>query len=140
MKQTNQPGAAVKQALTGAVVKGFARADGPNACQKSGTLPGQSVNGTKKTEQAAILWEGGRALPQLAVNERAKVVAIRDRDRRIETRLRDIGFSEGSEVVCVGRSPLGDPTAFAVRGAVIALRAEDAACVLVEERKERGRV
>ena len=58
----------------------------------------------------------------------------RDRNRQIESRLRDIGFSEGCEVMCVGKIPLGDPAAFAVRGAVIALRCEDAACVEVTER------
>lgn len=75
-----------------------------------------------------------KKLFELKINERGTICGIRDRNRQIESRLRDIGFSEGCEVMCVGKSPLGDPAAFAVRGAVIALRCEDAACVEVTER------
>ena len=42
-------------------------------------------------------------------------------------RLQDIGLIRGTSVVCVGRSPLGDPAAFLIRGAVIALRDRDTA-------------
>lgn len=44
----------------------------------------------------------------------------------IRRRLRDIGLIQGTSVECVGRSPLGDPAAYAVRGAVMALRRSDA--------------
>ena len=40
-------------------------------------------------------------------------------------RLQDIGLIRGTSVECVGRSPLGDPAAFRIRGAVIALRDSD---------------
>lgn len=73
-----------------------------------------------------------KKLFELGVNECAEICAINDIDRNIGSRLRDIGFSEGCEVRCVGRSPLGDPSAFSVRGAVIALRREDSACIDVE--------
>ena len=46
-------------------------------------------------------------------------------------RLQDIGLILGTEVECLGASPLGDPAAYLVRGAVIALRAQDAASVLI---------
>lgn len=46
-------------------------------------------------------------------------------------RLQDIGFIEGTQVECVQKSPAGDPVAYRVRGALIALRAEDSANVLV---------
>ena len=46
-------------------------------------------------------------------------------------RLQDMGLVEGTEVECVLKSPSGDPTAYGVRGALIALRAEDARQVLV---------
>ena len=74
-----------------------------------------------------------KKLNELKINESGTICGIKDRNRRIEGRLRDIGFLEGCEVTCVSRSPLGDPAAFSVRGAVIALRCEDAACVEVEE-------
>ncbi|WP_089983496.1 FeoA family protein [Clostridium sp. C105KSO13] len=43
----------------------------------------------------------------------------------IRRRLLDIGLVKGTEVECVGRSPAGDPSAFLIRGAVIAIRSED---------------
>lgn len=46
-------------------------------------------------------------------------------------RLQDIGLIEGTQVECLQKSPLGDPVAFLIRGAVIALRQEDSQNVLV---------
>lgn len=40
-------------------------------------------------------------------------------------RLLDIGLIENTRLECLGISPMGDPKAFCIRGAVIALRAED---------------
>ncbi|MBE6733250.1 MAG: ferrous iron transport protein A [Ruminococcaceae bacterium] len=41
----------------------------------------------------------------------------------------DLGLIEGTDITCVGKSPLGDPSAFLIRGAVIAIRSEDASTV-----------
>ena len=46
-------------------------------------------------------------------------------------RLQDIGLIENTLVECLGISPLGDPAAFCIRGAVIALRREDSRDVSV---------
>lgn len=46
-------------------------------------------------------------------------------------RLQDIGLIQGTTVECLGASPLGDPAAYLVRGAVIALRGQDAASVQI---------
>lgn len=46
-------------------------------------------------------------------------------------RLLDLGFITGTEVQCLYRSPMGDPTAYFVRGTVIALRQEDAEQIIV---------
>lgn len=46
-------------------------------------------------------------------------------------RLLDIGMIPGTAVECVGESPAGDPKAFLVRGAVIAIRSEDCAGISV---------
>lgn len=48
-------------------------------------------------------------------------------------RLLDIGLVEGTRVECVGVSPLGDPSAYLIRGAVIAIRAADCRDVLIGE-------
>ncbi len=49
----------------------------------------------------------------------------------MERRLGDMGLIKGTNVSCVQRSPLGDPTAYMIRGAVIALRSDDAAKITV---------
>lgn len=40
-------------------------------------------------------------------------------------RLMDMGLIEGTNVVCMNTASGGDPSAFLIRGAVIALRRED---------------
>ena len=50
----------------------------------------------------------------------------------IRRRLQDMGLIPGTPVTCLHVSPLGDPKAYALRGAVVALRAGDAAGVRVE--------
>ena len=46
-------------------------------------------------------------------------------------RLMDIGLIPDTRVECLGRSPGGDPSAFLVRGAVIAIRSEDCAGIRI---------
>lgn len=47
-------------------------------------------------------------------------------------RLMDMGLIEGTKVICLHRSPSGDPTAYLIRGAVIALRNADSCCITVK--------
>lgn len=53
-------------------------------------------------------------------------------------RLLDLGLVPGAEVRCMGRSPAGDPTAYLICGAVIAIRCTDAAEVVLGEVWEDG--
>lgn len=69
-------------------------------------------------------------LGDIGVGDSVFVCGFSDGNRNIEGRLRDIGFAEGSLVECVGESPLGGMAAYCVRGAVIALRYEDASVVI----------
>ncbi len=46
-------------------------------------------------------------------------------------RLLDIGLVESARVTCLGKSPAGDPSAYLIAGAVIAIRARDARDVVV---------
>lgn len=50
----------------------------------------------------------------------------------IRRRMLDLGLIPGTRITCIAVSPLGDPKAYQIRGAVIALRASDASCVQVE--------
>lgn len=49
----------------------------------------------------------------------------------LRRRLLDIGLTPQTLVQCVGQSPGGDPRAYLIRGAVIALRREDACHILI---------
>ena len=64
------------------------------------------------------------SLNELKPGQRAKVKALLSTGS-IRRRLQDIGLIEGTEVECVQKSPGGDPVAYLIRGAVIALRSED---------------
>ena len=46
-------------------------------------------------------------------------------------RLIDIGLIKDTKVECIGKSVAGDPRAYLIRGAVIALRNEDSKNILV---------
>lgn len=46
-------------------------------------------------------------------------------------RFLDMGLIEGTRVMCVGKSPAGDPAAYRIRGAVIAIRSDDGRRILV---------
>ena len=63
-------------------------------------------------------------LDQLSPGERAIVKKVNvEGDKR--RRFLDLGIIEHTMVECVGKSPGGDPTAYLIRGAVIAIRASD---------------
>lgn len=64
-------------------------------------------------------------LSELSVGTRGRVAGLLT-EGSMRRRFLDIGLTPGTEVVCVGISPLGDPMAFLVRGAEIAIRRADA--------------
>lgn len=71
-------------------------------------------------------------LCDMSTNTYATVVSLETKGE-LRRRLMDIGLVEGTTVECVRKSPAGDPKAYLIRGAVIALRNEDAATVIMEE-------
>lgn len=74
--------------------------------------------------------ENTRTLDQLAAGQRATVAAITaPEDQR--RRLLELGFVPGAPVAALQAAPWGDPVAYGVRGAVIALRREDARRILI---------
>ena len=72
----------------------------------------------------------GKNLTDLHVGERAQVVSLQN-ESNIKRRLQDLGLVEGTRVNCIQKCPHGDMVAYGIRGAIIALRAEDAVSVLV---------
>ena len=73
--------------------------------------------------------------------QRARVVRMEVREE-LRRRLRDMGLIEGTLVECLHKAPLGDPAAYQIRGAVIALRKSDSAGILTipAENTEKGRI
>lgn len=67
----------------------------------------------------------GRTLDKIEIGEEVTVAEL-SATGKLRRRLQDVGFCDGTKVSCVFRSPLGDPTAYLVRGVVIALRSETA--------------
>lgn len=74
---------------------------------------------------------GTKTLSDLRPGQRA-VVRHLGAAGDIRRRLQDIGLIQGTVVKCVGESPLGDPVAYRIRGATMALRGVDASQVEVE--------
>ena len=70
------------------------------------------------------------ALEHLSEGQSAYVtlVAVEPAMRR---RLADLGLIRGTRVTCLYRSPAGDPVAYLIRGAVIALRGQDTSRIQV---------
>jgi len=71
------------------------------------------------------------SLIKIPIGERAVVKKLMSIGS-IRRRLQDIGLIEGTEVECLYKSPPGDPIAYLIRGAVIALRIEEAEKIMVE--------
>ena len=72
------------------------------------------------------------SLDTLRVGQSARVSHI-EAEPAMRRRLLELGLVPGTRVTCTAVSPAGDPAAYAVRGAVIALRRRDAAGVELEE-------
>lgn len=65
-------------------------------------------------------------LSDLPEGTRARVRALH-LSGGMRRRLQDLGLVAGTRVACIQRAAAGDPTAYRIRGAVIALRNADAA-------------
>lgn len=70
------------------------------------------------------------ALNTLKVGEMARVDSL-DFHYENRRRMQDIGLIDGTKVECLRKAACGDPVAYLIRGAVIALRNEDAAKIFV---------
>lgn len=70
-------------------------------------------------------------LCDLSPGEQGNVASLCTRGP-MRRRLLELGLVEGTRVECLCRSPGGDPSAYRIRGAVIALRRKDAAGVILK--------
>ena len=65
-----------------------------------------------------------QTLEQLEIGQMAHLRSLTAKGS-IRRRLLDIGLTPDTLIECVGKSPLGDPKAYLIRGAVIVIRSED---------------
>lgn len=73
-----------------------------------------------------------RCLNDIKVGEKAVVERLQIHGS-MRRRLLDIGLIDGTVVECIGRSPMGDPSAYLIRGAVIAIRSCDSCGIIIKE-------
>ena len=69
-------------------------------------------------------------LHRLPLGEEAVVLKMEE-ENRLSLRLREIGVTEGTRICRKRQAPLGDPSIYMVRGSALAIRAQDAAHILV---------
>lgn len=74
------------------------------------------------------------SLDQLRDGERGRLCAI-PATHPLRERLTDLGWTPGTHICCLRRSPLGDPVAYAVRGGVFALRRADGRDISVKQQE-----
>ena len=55
---------------------------------------------------------------------------------QMRRRLQDLGVINGTYIECLQKGPNNDPVAYKIRGAVIALRSEDANRIIVTHQSE----
>lgn len=72
------------------------------------------------------------SLNMLDIGEKATVKELKN-SGTIRRRLLDIGLTENAPIECVGKSPSGDPCAYLIRGAVIAIRCEDCKNIYIKD-------
>jgi ferrous iron transport protein A len=70
-------------------------------------------------------------LNNLPLGKKARVKVLTS-DGIVRRRMLDLGLISDTEVEALQKSPSGDPIAYYIRGAVIALRSEEASKILVE--------
>lgn len=69
-------------------------------------------------------------LKEVEVSSTVRVIKI-DAEGELRRRFFDLGIIEGTKIEVLYRSPFSDPTAYLIRGAVIAMREEDSEKIYV---------
>ncbi len=69
-------------------------------------------------------------LDNLMIGDKAEVKKIKT-DNSICRRFLDMGIVPGSKIECIMKSPGGDPVAYLIKGALIAIRNDDAKNILI---------
>ncbi len=130
--------------------------------QAEGLVPGMTVRLIETTDNRVRFWAGGEEhvlapifaaaisvlpvkkvrvtqqllgepLSALSLGQKGEVIQVSPRVRGAERRrLMDLGILPGTEITAEMTSPGGDPTAYRIRGAMIALRKEQADLIRIQ--------
>jgi ferrous iron transport protein A len=71
-----------------------------------------------------------RTAADLKLGEKAIVKDV-DNSHPSSHRILEIGFTPGQEIELVNKSVFNDPVAFAIRGTIIAIRRNEANCIII---------
>lgn len=77
-------------------------------------------------------------LNNLPVGKSATVSELRS-NKDVKRRLQDLGLVTNTKIKALYKSPLNDPTAYLVRGSVIALRNDDAKKIIITVKEESNK-
>ena len=73
-------------------------------------------------------------LSELTYGEEAEIIGIDESCKgEVRRRLLDLGFVRGTKITVQNISPLSNPVAYSLRNTLIALRNEQAACILINK-------
>ncbi|MBE2222202.1 MAG: DtxR family transcriptional regulator [Anaerolineae bacterium] len=95
---------------------------------------------TEQEETKEIIPNGSQRLSSLQPGETAEVIALSQKCRGAERRrFLDLGILPGTKITAEMRSPGGDPTAYIIRDALIALRSDQASLIQVKKQKTESK-
>jgi ferrous iron transport protein A len=69
---------------------------------------------------------------ELKPGEKAIVKDV-DNDHPSSHRLLEVGFTPGQEIEYISGAVFGDPMAFSIRGSIVAIRKNEASCILIKK-------
>ena len=72
------------------------------------------------------------SLDKLPIGSKCRVCDVLS-DGKMRRRMMDLGIVSGTQIEALQSSPSGDPVAYGIRGAVIAIRSEDAKKIIVNK-------
>lgn len=74
-------------------------------------------------------------LDKLPLNKAGKIIKT-NVNKNLKRRLLDLGLIGDTKIKCLYKSPFNDPTAYLIRGSVIALRKSDTKDILIDYNEE----
>lgn len=73
-----------------------------------------------------------RTAAELKPGERAIIKDV-DNDHPSSHRLLEVGFTPGQEIEFISGAVFSDPMAFSIRGTIVAIRKNEASCILIKK-------